>query len=281
MPLACLTFMLRVCVYRVGYISIIIAITCAQQCYNGGTCAGMNVCVCSIGYGGDDCTEVIPTTSCGVCTNGFCSTPTQCTCYPGWTENGDQGCTIPLCYPGCVHGTCGNDHRCICESGWSGPICNTTVCDSIACKNGGSCTGANQCTCEQYWSGSDCSIYQCNSLTCVQGTCASPTQCNCDATKWTGLNCSIAVCSEGCDTQHATCDQQPGTCTCIEGSGWSGVNCTAFTCTSECQNGGTCISPNLCQCQPGKCYMFNHLIDLIFRMSCALCMINRLDGSSM
>ena len=92
---------------------------CPESCVPGqGICVAPGICECLYGWGGDQCE--IPL-SFPECVNGVAISPDVCECAYGW---GGRICDYPLCqsYPipssDCGHGWCETPFECRCEPGW-------------------------------------------------------------------------------------------------------------------------------------------------------------------
>lgn len=83
----------------------------------------------------------------GCYNNGTCIAPDVCRCSEGWT--GDD-CTEPYCRKACQHnGNCTAPGTCTCERGWVGNDCSTPMC-AQECQNGGNCVAPDTCQCLQW-----------------------------------------------------------------------------------------------------------------------------------
>ncbi|KAL3832352.1 hypothetical protein ACJMK2_024004 [Sinanodonta woodiana] len=83
-------------------------------------------------------------------------------CCPGWTHNGNQVCTIPICYPTCKNGgTCINPNVCACRDAYNGTTCETPI---LPQRSRAVLQGTAQCS------------YQ---YPCYPGDCAAPNNCTC------------------------------------------------------------------------------------------------------
>ena len=128
---------------------------------------------------------------------------------------------------------------------------------SPECANGGTCVSPQQCSCLLGWTGDGCHTRECAHYSmfnpCGQlvtppspppavcspdcgngGTCVGPNNCSC-LTGWTGDTCS----------QGAW-----GVCAMVARVGVyrSFFPHPAATCSPPCQNGGYCVSPDVCVC---------------------------------
>ncbi|XP_018619627.1 protein delta homolog 1 isoform X1 [Scleropages formosus] len=196
--------------------------------------------------------------------NGFCETPGECRCRPGW-----RGATCEQCVPSpaCVHGTCVSAWQCICEAGWSGDNCDVDrrSCSSDPCPGNSTCvetqSGTRRCVCAHGYGGESCELKTGPCLTngspCQNGgTCM-------DDDGWAAHStclCPPGFAGDFCEIDIDDCDPNPcangGTCadrgagfTCWCSAGFTGPVCnhTVPTCAdSPCTNGSTCLS------QPGR-----------------------------
>ena len=167
-----------------------ISATCTQICENGGRCTGPDICTCSTGWTGVDCTKPVCSTSCGP--SSLCVAPDVCDCKPGYSG---ANCKTPLCQQNCINGgTCIAPDTCGCAPGWFDTNCTTPVCDNT-CANGGNCTAPGKCACPSEWTGADCRTPVCLQ-TCSTGYCVAPNTCACPP-QYTGFDCSVPVCTQG------------------------------------------------------------------------------------
>jgi len=60
------------------------------------------------------------------------------------------------------------------------------------------------------------------------------------------LACGFCADSDGNEVECTSDGNCPSPSTCLEG--WSGERCNEALCDPACQNGGTCIAPNTCDC---------------------------------
>ncbi|GMI09425.1 hypothetical protein TrVE_jg8809 [Triparma verrucosa] len=126
------------------------------------------------------------------------------------------------------------------------------------CFNGGSCVGPDTCTCKDGWAGFDCSEPLCRHMQadssivgCLNGgICSDKDDCTCiqtvsvlwkihkgtkrGMTGWTGTDCSMPVCVQGYYDPFCMDPNAPG-----------GEGCY------RCANGGSCTSPDYCECAEG------------------------------
>ncbi|OWZ23365.1 hypothetical protein PHMEG_0001774 [Phytophthora megakarya] len=171
--------------------------SCAKVCENGGVCSAPDVCTCTSGWTGDDCTIPVCSTSCG--SRQICVGPDQCACIPGY--GGFPTCSTPQCVQICAHGgICSAPDTCSCTSGWFDSNCTTPVCTQT-CGNGGNCTAPNTCTCSDAWKGTDCRVPVCTQTCSNGGSCVAPDSCLC-AAGWSGFDCSLPICPQGDFVPH-------------------------------------------------------------------------------
>lgn len=173
--------------------------TCAKICENGGVCTAPDVCTCSPGWTGDDCTIPVCSTTCG--SRQVCVGPNYCDCIPGYGDF--PACTTPTCVQTCAHGgSCTAPDTCSCAAGWFDANCTTPVCTQT-CGNSGNCTSPDTCTCSDAWTGSDCRIPLCTQTCANGGSCVAPDSCLC-AAGWSGYDCALPICSQGDFVSHQT-----------------------------------------------------------------------------
>ncbi|RLN95529.1 hypothetical protein BBJ28_00007480 [Nothophytophthora sp. Chile5] len=171
--------------------------SCAKVCENGGVCTAPDVCSCSSGWTGDDCTLPVCSTSCG--SRQICVGPNACACIPGY--DGFPTCTTPQCVQSCAHGgTCSAPDTCACAAGWFDANCTTPVCTQT-CGNGGNCTAPDTCSCAAAWQGTDCRVPKCTQTCGNGGSCVAPDSCLC-AAGWSGFDCSLPICPQGGFVPH-------------------------------------------------------------------------------
>ncbi|KAF0979895.1 hypothetical protein FDP41_001048 [Naegleria fowleri] len=199
-------------------------------------------------------------------------------CQDGYV--GSQ-CEIPICFNVLGNdtmnvcngqGQCKSPNQCECNGNYTGLTCNVTVCYGIAsnnesvCSRNGLCVAPNQCKCNDFYTGSNCSIPICfkksiygGSMPCSgHGVCVAPNQCNCSL-NFIGRECEYPICYgfpsndtlNSCSGNGVCMDVN--NCSCLEGK-FSGSKCDIPICfgqtttTSACSQHGTCIKPDVCQC---------------------------------
>lgn len=83
----------------------------------------------------------------GCYNNGTCVAPNVCECSDGWKG---YDCTIPICSQKCLNGgNCTLPGICTCEKGWTGYDCSEPIC-AQECNNGGLCVAPDKCECKQW-----------------------------------------------------------------------------------------------------------------------------------
>ncbi|KAG8436838.1 hypothetical protein GDO86_007792 [Hymenochirus boettgeri] len=121
---------------------------CPLGCSGRGTCID-GICVCESDYTGEWCTELLCPEECsphGLCQDG------QCVCQDPYTG---LGCTELRCPGDCLgKGRCANG-TCVCQDGYAGEDCGHMWCVN-ACSGRGQCQDG-VCECEESYSGQDCS----------------------------------------------------------------------------------------------------------------------------
>jgi len=134
------------------------SIACPSPTCNGhGKCDPLTgKCLCSFGYGGDDCSlRLCLPNNCSY-PNGTCNFETGvCTC-----DELHEGvdCSLLSCPATCINnGTCDPlSGTCICFSGWTGVTCALVKCPND-CSGNGKCAGG-QCFCSGRWKGAACNV---------------------------------------------------------------------------------------------------------------------------
>ncbi|XP_050530475.1 protein kinase C-binding protein NELL2-like isoform X2 [Daktulosphaira vitifoliae] len=140
-----------------------------------------------------------------------------------------------LCHP---NATCINlrtTHKCTCAVGYSG--------------SGIECDDINECSSIGGQNGHHCDA---NTTICVN----TPGSYTCKCREgYIPLNSFECIDVDECSTTnrpchpHASCKNTPGgyECQCAEGYEGDGFTCRPI-CRQKCQNGGSCVSPDVCQC---------------------------------
>ena len=255
--------------------------SCDPVCQNGGTCEGPNLCHCKQGWDGPLCAN---STFCNTtldCPEApFCNETAGC---PFCNEtagcpfcNKTEDCPpTPLgCDPPCINGGCNNELVCVCDLGFEGPSCNDTViCDNAlpfgdpnVCSGHGDCviaTGGNtECCCDEGYGGNNCSSPPpvCNPACENGGTCVENNLCLCTQ-GWDGPICANSTfCNTTLDCPEAPfCNDTAGCPFCNETASCPSCNKTEEcpppdtppTCEPACENEGTCLEGNACNCPQG------------------------------
>ncbi|KAH3800192.1 hypothetical protein DPMN_153821 [Dreissena polymorpha] len=177
---------------------------------------------------------------------------------------GDWIPTLPVCQALCNYecqngGKCVSPDVCECPDGYNGLRCENVQC-IFECQNGGKCVSPDVCECHEGYNGLRCENALCSPGCQNGGTCVSPDTCRC-LDGFDGLHCEndIDECSKSDlnDCHHfSNCTNTQGnyTCNCIDGyvdlDDNRGRRCEAL-CNYECQNGGKCVSPDVCECPEG------------------------------
>jgi hypothetical protein len=119
------------------------------------------------------------------------------------------------------------------------------------CNSAGTCDYLTRgCNCFSSY-GLNCEIQNCT-VCQNQGLCYGENLCNCTGTGYYGPYCTESLCQPECLNGGICRVTVNGTyeCDCTRAVGYSGPTCSNFNCP-ECI-GGTCISPNTCQCKDGQ-----------------------------
>ncbi len=96
--------------------------TCSFKCENNGRCIGPDLCQCSPGWSGIDCTKPMCQELCGP--RKLCVAPNTCNCIPGY--RGDD-CLQASCAQKCKNGLCSAPDVCTCSPGWFDPNCVSSL----------------------------------------------------------------------------------------------------------------------------------------------------------
>jgi hypothetical protein len=195
-------------------------------CQNGGVCidgVAAYACDCAAGYDGMHCENNIDdcvNSECqngGICVDGVALY--TCDCAAGYdgelcANNIDDCANAPCLNAGlCEDGVA--DYSCTCGPGVTGLDCEASVCDDVACQNGGLCLAESQGTfyCDDAETVPNCPI----SPKCEDSVCAVDPYC-CDV-KWDNI-CAARV----DDSEHSEqCAIYAGACDCS--AGWEGALC--------------------------------------------------------
>ncbi|XP_053549281.1 LOW QUALITY PROTEIN: tenascin-R [Bombina bombina] len=140
----------------------------------------MDSCVCSPGWGGENCSEPLCPLGCsghGTCIDGIC------VCEPDYTG---EWCTEPLCPEECSpHGQC-QDGQCLCQEPYTGVGCAELRCPGD-CLGKGRCANGT-CVCQDGFAGEDCGRMWCVNACSGRGLCQDGV-CECEE-GYTGQDCS-------------------------------------------------------------------------------------------
>ncbi|KAM4022923.1 tenascin-R isoform 1-T2 [Anomaloglossus baeobatrachus] len=140
----------------------------------------LDSCVCSQGWGGEDCSEPLCPLGCsgkGTCIEGIC------VCEPDYTG---EWCTDLLCPEECSpHGHC-QDGQCICQEPYTGVGCAELRCPGD-CLGKGRCANGT-CVCQDGYAGEDCGRMWCVNACSGRGQCQDGV-CECEE-GYSGQDCS-------------------------------------------------------------------------------------------
>ena len=254
---------------------------CAPQCPGcvHGFCAEPDVCVCSSGWSGDNCTLCQSTEICqGTLLGSWCvASESDAGTFPYIVPNATAAPTAsPTASPSGTPSA----------SPFASPSATPTQADTLGSVTGVSTTQSSEtttasptntpttsglsaapalapsqvppplgsvCTCPLGYAeglnGATC-VPVC-SAGCAHGSCVAPDTCACDVS-WAGDNCT--ACDSGvCDLNVSdACAVVDGavTCLCHEGYESSGLECLPI-CEQDCFGNGECTSPGICECAFG------------------------------
>ncbi|KAM5148287.1 tenascin-R [Mantella aurantiaca] len=140
----------------------------------------LDSCVCSQGWGGENCSEPLCPLGCsgkGTCIEGIC------VCEPDYTG---EWCTDLLCPEECSpHGHC-QDGQCLCQEPYTGVSCNELRCPGD-CLGKGRCANGT-CVCQDGYAGEDCGRMWCVNACSGRGLCQDGV-CECEE-GYSGQDCS-------------------------------------------------------------------------------------------
>ncbi|XP_037775865.1 neurogenic locus notch homolog protein 3-like isoform X2 [Penaeus monodon] len=204
---------------------------CVNGCQNGGTCIAPSQCQCSPGYKGKNCeARECPEPSFPDAQASFARTDDdklRVECHEGY---------VPP--PGTVPGGVA-----LCKDGaWDLPDdfkCQPNCING--CQNGGTCIAPSQCQCSPGYKGKSCEARECPEPSFPDAQ-ASFARTDDDELR--------VECHEGYVPPPGTV---PGGVALCKDGAWDlpdDFKCQP-NCVNGCQNGGTCIAPNQCQCSPG------------------------------
>ena len=211
-----------------------------NPCGDFGTCINSlagSVCVCELGWSGEDCTDKVnteiiePDTFINPCDSTNCGNNGVCVLV---NNNGNS-------YTSSCH----------CNNGYSGSNCQIdTFCSNNPCRNNQPCVNG-RCDCGRIFSGALTSGLTCDII---------------DYCSASGINCGNGYCANNYEEFSTSGVSKGAVCVC--NSGWSGVNCNTQVnpstfvnpCDStNCGNNGFCVLVNngiggyssRCQCNYG------------------------------
>ncbi|KAM8930390.1 tenascin-R [Pelodytes ibericus] len=140
----------------------------------------LDICVCSQGWGGENCSEPLCPLGCsgrGTCIEGIC------VCEPDYTG---EWCTDLLCPEECSpHGQC-QDGQCVCQDPYTGLGCTELRCPGD-CLGKGRCANGT-CVCQDGFAGEDCGRMWCVNACSGRGQCQDGV-CECEE-GYSGQDCS-------------------------------------------------------------------------------------------
>ncbi|XP_075689185.1 tenascin-R isoform X1 [Rhinoderma darwinii] len=140
----------------------------------------LDSCVCSQGWGGENCSEPLCPLGCsgrGTCIEGIC------VCEPDYTG---EWCTDLLCPEECSpHGHC-QDGQCVCQEPYTGIGCTEVSCPGD-CLGKGRCANGT-CVCQDGYAGEDCGRMWCVNACSGRGQCQDGV-CECEE-GYSGQDCS-------------------------------------------------------------------------------------------
>ncbi|KAN0018738.1 hypothetical protein ACTFIU_008670 [Dictyostelium citrinum] len=242
---------------------------CPSECSNHGLCISRTgTCQCEQGYGGLDCSTVVPVLVCPsndsslVCSGlGICNTSTgvcSCGANRGGNDCSEIECPVPNCsgfgYCDTTVGKCNCDpsHQ---GAGCEMPLISCPTSNRAICSGWGTCNNqTGDCTCDVNRVGADCSGIACPISDCSgHGYCDTTVgKCNCDSSHQ-GAGCEMPLLS--CPTSNkaicsgwGTCNNQTGDCTCYGNR--AGIDCSGIACpVSDCSGHGYCdTTVGKCNC---------------------------------
>ncbi|CRK93441.1 CLUMA_CG006977, isoform A [Clunio marinus] len=240
---------------------------CSPACANKGKCVAPNRCQCTRDWQGKHCRE------------------RACRQFPPMTRNAKRSCRPSQCTINCMPGgfkfkTLATRMNIQCKNGkWVSTTKNLALnshCEPYCakkCQNGGKCVAYNKCACPDDFRGDQC---QHETENCSPKKSNFNGSFNCSGSE-TVMSCSLS-CPEGVDFDFPPssvykCKFAEGNFTpsplpkCMYGEGVEVVetrispevtkpeklthiqpSSSSSLCSEQCQNGGTCIHRNLCQC---------------------------------
>ncbi len=117
----------------------------------------------------------------------------------------------------CINGSC-DEGICECFPGYTGTQCETRICDTLECLNGGECMNG-LCDCPEGFSGVNCEVnLACNGVTCQNGGTCNTATATCDCLPgYTGDFCETILTPTSVRILSAIVDDFPAT---NNGLGW-------------------------------------------------------------
>ncbi|XP_063585787.1 multiple epidermal growth factor-like domains protein 10 [Penaeus indicus] len=203
---------------------------CINGCQNGGTCIAPSHCQCSPGYKGKNCEA------------RECPEPSFPDAQATFARTDDDGLRVE-CHEGYVlpPGTAPGGVALCKDGAWDLPDDFRCQPNCIkGCQNGGTCIAPSQCQCSPGYMGKNCEAREC----------PEPSFPDAQASFNRTDNELQVKCHEGYVLPSGTVPG--GVAPCKDGA-WDipdHFRCQP-TCVNGCENEGTCIAPNQCQCSPG------------------------------
>lgn len=249
---------------------------CPLGCSSHGTCHhATGICMCSPGFSGPDCSEIVLDTCQSRCSGRGSCLHGQCICDPAWTGG---GCGRMEIHGGCpnhcsAHGDCVAG-ACVCEAGYGNIDCSAVVqlppSGSYGCPEGCSGRGVcvrGMCMCAPGWHGGKCDLTYggCYMHCSGHGICGEGGECHC-LSGFEGVGCEIGVgadeCKDDCNglgqcllnnTWHML--GIAGSCDCYDNSVAIGPACNEIpretvlreACQNNCSGHGMCRNGR-CEC---------------------------------
>ena len=255
---------------------------CPGGCSGHGRCdAVRGVCVCSLGYAGEDCGRSACATPDDESPHG-CHGRGHCECDRA-TRSCECQCQVGFAPPLCANTTCQADchsaeghgvcvrGKCQCNgdinSGWRGADCGVDICPRGCSPPNGRCVDGD-CVCKAGWRGRACEISTCPGTKGESVTCSNHGRCDvnhkldvrcicepgfkgddCGTAKNSTagrIDCARRECSGEDHGSCATDDEPP----CICKPGWAGDKCERLLCPASCSGHGFCTDAG-CRCYQG------------------------------
>ncbi|XP_064599431.1 signal peptide, CUB and EGF-like domain-containing protein 2 [Liolophura sinensis] len=214
-------------------------------CANGGVCVDNDVCDCPDGTTSPRCEDIDECHSAeNICEHTCVNVPASfhCTCLKGYEVLEDLHSCAPVCFH-MTPGTCLNSHKCSapdecsCSEGYELPMC----------EDKDECLDTKSHACRQLCI-NELGSYRCD---CKIGYVLAADEVSCDDVDECVGEPANGNCTE-------ICENVPGTFNCLCNDGYQlmadQISCEAVCFAEEpgfCPNQGTCVSPGVCECQPG------------------------------